>query len=179
MLNEGVASSLLGGWRAAGIYTISDGSPFGITDNAYGFCNGAGVLEDRPMMIGNPRPSGFHPTIGQWFNTAAFDFSGSCPATGLVNLTGPFDVTKAFGNAPRYFSKVRNPGVNNLDFSLQKDFKLPLEQARLTFQADAFNVLNHAQFAEPVSDPLQPNFGTITRTAINNRTLQLGLHLYF
>ena len=74
-------------------------------------------------------------------------------------LPGPSDVRKAFGNAPRYFANVRNPGVNNFDFSLQKDFKLPFsEQTRLTFQADAFNVLNHAQFAEPVSDPQQPNY---------------------
>jgi hypothetical protein len=179
-LNQGIASEVLGGWRAAGIYTISDGTPFGVTDNAYGFCNGAGVLEDRPTMIGSPLPSGFKQGPTQWFNAAAFDFSGTCPAKGLVDLTGPFDVHKAFGNAPRYFSNLRNPGVNDFDFSLQKDFKLPLtEQTRLTFQADAFNVLNHAQFAEPVSDPLQPNFGVITRTAVNSRTLQLGLHLYF
>ena len=91
-----------------------------------------------------------------------------------------FDPTKAFGNAPRYFSNIRVPGTNNVDFSVQKDFKLPItEQTRLTFQADGFNLLNHPQFAEPVSDPGQSSFGTITRTAVNNRTLQLGLHLYF
>src|SRR5438067_2201902 len=62
-LNQGAASSLLGGWRLSGVYTISSGYPFGITDNAYGFCNAAHVLEDRPNMIGNPLPSGFHQTI--------------------------------------------------------------------------------------------------------------------
>jgi len=47
-------------WRLANsaIYTISAGTPFGITDNAYGFCNGAGVLEDRPNIIGNLLPAG-------------------------------------------------------------------------------------------------------------------------
>ncbi len=179
-LQHGVGSEVLGGWRATGIYTISDGYPFGITDNSYGYCNAAHLLEDRPNLIGNPLPSGFHQNIQHWFNTQAFDFSGTCPAAGLVDLTGPGDPAKAFGNTPRFFSNIRVPGVNNLDFSLQKDFKIPAgEQSRLTFQADAFNVLNHAQFGAPGSDPTNPTFGTITSTSINNRTLQLGLHLYF
>jgi hypothetical protein len=179
-VNEGLASQLIGGWRVSAIYTISAGSPFGITDNSYGFCNGAGVLSDRPNMIGDPLPSGFHQTVAHWFDTSAFDFSGTCPASNLVTLTGPFDVTKAFGNAPRYFSNLRNPGVNNLDFSLQKDFRIPAgEQTRLTFRADFFNLPNHPEFAEPNADPTNQNFGTIGRTAFNNRTIQLGLHLYF
>jgi hypothetical protein len=76
---------------------------------------------------------------------------------------------------------------------LQKDFKIPLgEQTRLTFSADFFNLPNHAQFAEPNSDPetgyhpatstgkRATGFGTIGSTSsLPNRTIQLGLHLYF
>ena len=179
-LNTGVASQVLGGWRTSAIYTISAGTPFGITDNAYGFCNGAGVLEDRPNIIGNLLPAGFQQSPAHWFNTQALDFSGTCPAAGLPNLTGPFDVSKAFGDAPRYFSNLRNPAVNNLDLSVQKDFRIPIgEQTRLTFSADFFNLPNHPQFAEAIADPLNPSFGNIGRTALNNRTIQLGLHLYF
>jgi hypothetical protein len=98
----------------------------------------------------------------------------------LLTPSGPFDTNKAFGNAPRYFSYIRNPGVNNLDFSVQKDFKLPVgEQTRLIFRADFFNLPNHPQFAEPVGDLTNASFGRITRTAISSRTVQLGLHLYF
>jgi hypothetical protein len=180
-LNNGVASQVAGGWRVSAIYTISEGSPFGITDNSYGFCNGAGVLSDRPMVIGNPLPPGFHQTVAHWFDTSALDFSGTCPASNLVVFSpGPFDVTKAFGNAPRYFSNIRNPRVNNFDFSVQKDFKIPAgEQTRLTFSADFFNLPNHPEFAEPNADPTVGNFGQISRTALNSRTIQLGLHLYF
>jgi hypothetical protein len=53
------------------------------------------------------------------------------------------------------------------------------EQTRLTFRADFYNLANHPQFGAPVSDPLQSNFGTINYTSMNNRTVQLGLHLYF
>jgi len=68
--------------------------------------------------------------------------------------------------------------VNNFDFSLQKDFKLR-EATRLTFSADFFNLPNHPEFAEPNADPEISNFGSISRTALPNRIVQLGLHLYF
>jgi hypothetical protein len=179
-VQRGVASQIIGGWRVAGIYTVSGGYPFGITDNSYGYCNAAHTMSNRPMMIGNPLPAGFNQTIQHWFDINAFDFSGTCPAAGLVALTGGYDTTKAFGNAPRYFSNIRVPGVNNIDLSLQKDFKLPLgEQTRLTFRADFYNFPNRPQFGAPVSDPLDSTFGSINYTALSNRTIQLGLHLYF
>jgi hypothetical protein len=177
---SGAASQIIGGWRVAGIYSVANGSPFGITDNNYGYCNVAHTLMNRPMMIGDPLPSGFQQTIHGWLNAGAFDFSGTCSASGLVNLTGPGDPTKAFGDAPRYFSKVRVPGINNINFSLQKDFRIPMgEQTRLTFRADFYNLPNHPQFREPVSDPGQATFGTINSTSLDNRIVQLGLHLYF
>jgi hypothetical protein len=93
---------------------------------------------------------------------------------------GVGDPNKAFGNAPRYFDDLRNPVLNNIDFSLQKDFALPGgDQRRLRIRADFFNLLNHPQFGEPVSDPTDGNFSRIVRTSVNNRTVQLGVHVYF
>jgi hypothetical protein len=196
-LSNGVASDVLGGWRVSTIYTISAGTPFGITDNSYGFCNGAGVLEDRPNIIGNVGSvSGSQRSVNLWFNNQALDFAGTCPGSGLVNSAPAADfccdLTKAFGNAPRFFSNVRAPGVDNLDFSIQKDFKIPAgEQTKLTFEAALFNLPNHPQFAEPVADPTlgyhpaatgqhAAGFGAISGTSFySSRTLQLGLHLYF
>jgi hypothetical protein len=151
------------------------------------------VLEDRPNVIGNIASiSGSRRSVNLWFNNQALDFSGTCPGPGLVALTGPFDTTKAFGNAPRFFSNVRAPGVNNFDFSLQKDFRIPVgEQTKLTFEASVFNLPNHPQFAEPVADPTlgyvaptatehAAGFGAISGTSFySNRVIQLGLHLYF
>ncbi len=197
-LNSGAAGVVLGGWRVATIYTIQAGTPFGITDNNYGFCNSAGVLENRPMLIGNPASiSGSQRSPNLWFNNQAFDFSGTCPGPGLVSTPSTFcsgcQVSAAFGNAPRFFSNVRNPGIDNLDFSLQKDFKIPAgEQTRLVFSADFFNLPNHAQFTEPNADPKTgynpvnssqglrgSGLGTISQTSLPNRIIQLGLHLYF
>jgi hypothetical protein len=178
--NDGVASQIIGGWRATGVYTLSSGSPFGITDNSYGYCNGAHTLSNRPMIVGDPLPQGFNQTLAAWFDRNAFDFSGTCAAPGLFAPTGPGDPKKAFGDAPRYFSNIRNPGVNNLDFSVQKDFRVPGgDGRRLEFRADFFNLLNHPQFAEPIADPGNASFGRITRTSVTNRVVQLGLHLFF
>jgi hypothetical protein len=193
-VNSGVPGEVLGGWRISTIYTIQSGTPLGLTDNSYGFCNGAGLLTDRPMLIGNPGSiSGSQRNPNLWFNNQALDFSGTCPGAGLVDLTGPGDVTKAFGNAPRFLANVRNPGIDNLDFSVQKDFKIPAgEQTRIVFSADFFNLPNHAQFTEPNADPTTgynpanpttglrgSGFGTISQTSLPNRIIQLGLHLYF
>jgi hypothetical protein len=196
-LNSGAAADVLGGWRMSAIYTISAGTPFGITDNSYGFCNGAGVLEDRPNVIGNVASiSGSQRSVNLWFNNQALDFAGTCPGSGLVNSAPAADfccdLTKAFGNAPRFFSNIRSPGVDNLDFSLQKDFRIPAgEQTKLTFEAAIFNLANHPQFAEPVADPTLgyhgptgtqhgAGFGAVSGTSFySNRIIQLGLHLYF
>ena len=177
---DGIASQIAGGWRAAGVYTLSSGSPFGITDNSYSYCNFSHTLTSRPNMIGDPLPDGFKQTTAAWFDRNAFDFSGTCPAPGLLKPTGPMDPNKAFGNAPRYFSNVRNPGTNILNFSLQKDFRIPGgDTRRFQFRADFFNLVNHPQFAEPIADPTNANFGRITRTSVANRVVQLGLHLFF
>jgi hypothetical protein len=63
--------------------------------------------------------------------------------------------------------------------SVQKDVGIPGgDGRRLQFRADFFNLLNRPQFAEPISDPLNANFGRITRTSVPNRVVQLGLHLF-
>src|SRR5437899_9682527 len=136
-LNDGFAGNVLGGWRVSTIYTISAGTPFGITDNSYGFCNGAGVLEDRPTMIANPSISGSRRSPKLWFNNQAFDFAGTCPGPGLVNSAPApefcCDGTKPFGGAPPFFSNIRKPGFDNLSFSLQNEFTVQMgENTRLT-----------------------------------------------
>jgi hypothetical protein len=119
-------------------------------------------------------------TINAWFNTNAFDWSGTCTySSNLLHPEGSAVPSLEYGTTPRFFTNLRAPAVNNLDFSLQKEFKVPLgEQGRLRVRADAFNSLNHTQFGYPdvTSDG---NFGKITSTRIPARVVQLGLHLYF
>jgi hypothetical protein len=168
-LKEGFISHLLGGWQISGIYSAQKGGPVGAFDSCWGYCNPLRSYQIRPYMNGEPLPASFQQTLDHWFNTSVFDFSNSWGDTNVY----------PFGSSPRFLSNVRSPGLNNFDLSLAKSTKLPLgESGRLQFQADLFNAFNHAQFAPPgVSD--DANFGKITATRLNMRTIQLGVHLYF
>ena len=103
-----------------------------------------------------------HPSLQEWFNTACF-------------VAGP---SYAFGNTGR--NVLRGPGLNNLDVSVQRDFRLPLEHATiLTFRAEGYNAVNHPQFAAPSSTAGNSTNGVITATSTNNRQLQFGIHVQF
>jgi hypothetical protein len=57
---------------------------------------------------------------------------------------------------------LTGPGLGNLDLSLSRSFALKLagESGRITFRADAFNVLNHANLGNPASElALSDTFG--------------------
>jgi hypothetical protein len=76
---------------------------------------------------------------------------------------------------------VRQPGAENMDMSLFKNFNLSKrnEGIRLQFRAEAFNVFNHPQFQGPDTIVGDSNFGVITSTVNSPRQLQLALKLYF
>ena len=59
---------------------------------------------------------------------------------------------------------LTGPGVNNLDISIQKSFKLR-GNARFELRADAFNALNHTQFSGVNATA---NFASLTSTTPSN-----------
>jgi len=107
--------------------------------------------------------------VDHWFDPRAF----SMPVAGT------------FGNAGR--SAYRGPGLFNADTSLFK--RIPIrESVTLQFRAEAFNVLNHTNFAFPnqvVFQGTSSNYsysesaGQITNTATTSRQLQFALKLLF
>jgi hypothetical protein len=117
----------------------------------------------RPNQTCNPVLS--HPSLSEWFNTACF----AQPAAGQL------------GNASR--APVSGPDFVNTDFSVIKHF--PIREAmRLDFRAEFFNLLNHAQFANPGgvtgADFNSPaTFATINSTVNNPRVIQFALKLAF
>ena len=88
------------------------------------------------------RPSS-NPTIQQWFNTSAFQ------------QPAPF----TFGNAPRYMSNVRSPGMEVFDIGVQKWFHYR-EILKLQFRAEMFNAFNRANFYSPDGSFGDPRFWT-------------------
>ena len=77
-------------------------------------------------------------------------------------------------------SNARIPGTNNLTASVFKQFPLGFrEGARLELRFEAFNVLNHVQFAAPDTKVGDATFGKITAQANQPRQVQLGMKVYF
>jgi hypothetical protein len=68
-----------------------------------------------------------------------------------------------FGNIPR--NSFRGPHYFNSDFSVLKNIPLT-EHVSLGLGANAYNVFNHPNFANPVSDISSGSFGHITSTVI-------------
>ena len=71
-------------------------------------------------------------------------------------------------------------GATNFDLSLLKTLAVT-ERVHLRFEANAFNVFNHAQFANPSATVSSGLFGVISSTATGTspRQLQLGLKVLF
>ena len=82
------------------------------------------------------------------------------------------------GNTTRNF--FHGPGFWNTDFALRKVTRIT-EGTSIEMRFEAFNLLNHVNFANPVGDVADPNFGRISsiRTGSNSRLLQLGAKFSF
>jgi hypothetical protein len=91
--------------------------------------------------------------------------------------------TSGYG-LPRNF--FRGPGRTNLDMALAKTTQIR-ENVKLEFRAEAYNLLNHAEFANPDTNLFSGTFGQITSTTLGTnitavetqRILQLALRLVF
>ncbi len=159
---NGIASRILGNWQLNAIVTAQTGTAFEV--NAPDVSGTGSSHDSRANCIGNPFiGTSSDPRTGIWINPAAF----AVPAPGT------------FGNCGA--RNLHGPGFTNADLSLFKSFPVT-ERARFEFRAEAFNALNHANFANPFSfySPATVGaFGQITSTVGDPRELQLALKLYF
>jgi Carboxypeptidase regulatory-like domain len=156
---NGLANAVLGGWQVSSVITMKAGLPLGIdaqTNNTNSFGGG-----QRPNISGDiTRPRNVDP-VKEWFNTAAF--------------TQPAPFT--FGNAPRFLSSPRAPGLNNWDIGISKMFQ-PIEHLRIQFRSEFFNAFNHANFYLPNTTFGDPGFGSLNQT-LPARDIQFALKVLF
>jgi hypothetical protein len=69
---------------------------------------------------------------------------------------------------------LRGPNQSNLDFPVEKLF--PLAESRaLEFQVDFFNLFNHPNRDNPVSDISTADFGKVLRFSSSPRIIQFAL----
>ncbi len=177
-LSDGWEGHLLSGWRVSGIFSLTSGSPVGVNDGGYTYGSQARTIGVRPTLLENPGLA--HKTRGEYFNTAAFDWSGTnAYSSNALQPEGAANPAYAFGNEPRYDGAIRSPRYDNLDFSLQKSIKVPIrDNTLLRFRADGFDVLNHPIFSPPDGLP-DATYGQITSTRGGPRIIQLSVHLTY
>jgi hypothetical protein len=144
--NNVVNREALGGWQVSGITTIQSGSPFTVYNSAQDF-SGFNQFDDRPDVIGTGPLTQDNRSPDAAFNTAFFS---KTPPTGRVGTAG----------RDQYYG----PGLANYDFSAAKNFPLGTERIRLQLRADLFNIFNHTNFSNPVSNESSSSFGKITAT---------------
>jgi len=160
---------LLGGWQANGILILQSGIPYNVTiptDQA-----NVGLSNQRPNLVAPPY--------------------ANCGDGHLVNCISLADyqlpALYTWGTAGR--NLLYGPGLRNLDFSMFKSFAI-YEKMRLEYRAELFNILNTPNFSNPSGGlPSLPsgtytysapgNFGNITSTSNNNRSIQMALKFVF
>jgi hypothetical protein len=193
----GFASNFLKGWELGSIVSVSSGSPFTATWGADGDPLGTKYNGDFSMAFPNII-SGCDPIHGgvRYLNpncfaipTAPASFAAQCgqptPAPNVTTVLCP----NLLGNAGR--NSLYGPGLATVDFSVFKNTYVPRisESFNVQFRAEAFNVLNHANFAAPnflndannsifdASGAVLANAGVLGRTVTSARQIQLGVKL--
>jgi outer membrane receptor protein involved in Fe transport len=171
--SSGIASYILGGWQASGIFTASDGNPFyvGSSGRQVPTIFGASA-QVRPDWIGGDRAfsSAINPgDTEHYFDTSVFGI----PAVNTL------------GNAGRNI--LIGPGHLNFDLNLVKNIPLPIKEgSRLEFTGGFFNLFNNPSFGQPSSAVWNgtngrpvPEAGRIRSVKNRARQIQLGLKLTF
>jgi Carboxypeptidase regulatory-like domain/TonB dependent receptor-like, beta-barrel len=159
-------------WSVGGVWQARSGFPILIftTD-----VTGLGTASARPDLV---------PGVPIWIPD---------PSTGPGKKLNPsaFVVpsTTRQGNLPR--NSIYGLGANQVDLSMQRAFTIT-EKIHLSFRMDAFNILNHPNFANPSGQVGNGTFGTFTQMLNRGlgglnplyqiggpRSLQLSLRLAF
>jgi TonB-dependent Receptor Plug Domain/TonB dependent receptor len=200
----------LGGWEPGVIFTASDGVPFSATwgtgsdpqnslsSDDWAFPNRLGGSGCKSLTNpGNPNyyvktecfsvPS-WPGDMNSWAANCDQFPPNAQPTTGLVAATFP-QCFNLRGNARRNI--LIGPGVTSLDFSVFKNNYIPRisERFNIQFRAEMFNILNHPNFAPPVSPTntdifdgtgtQNPSAGLLTKTTTTAREIQFALKVIF
>jgi hypothetical protein len=165
LLTSGPLGYIAGGWKISTILSRTSGTPLNVTGSS-GLLNAPGntQLADRNYSVNAITNSNVN-GVRQYLNAAAFsDVSTTAGVT-----------TARFGTSGR--NSVRGPGLFDLDASLKRTFPI-YDSIGIDLMAEAFDVTNTPQFANPASNISAGGFGTITTSNVN-RTLRLSARVSF
>jgi len=142
----------IGGWTVSGTFFRRSGFPFSVVDGAFLNSLSGYNLADVGTVLAQP--------------VAGAAIPKGCSGTAVNNACF---TTAQFGTPSNFIGSLgrnalRGPGYFNTDLSLRKNFKLG-EHRELQIGVNAYNILNHPNFANPVANTNNPSqFGTIIST---------------
>jgi hypothetical protein len=161
---------VLGGWTLSGSVRYQSGAPLQIW-SINPFAATLGYSDFIPGVLANwngQNPYGDKSNPANYLNPAAF----SSPAA------------FTFGDAPRYWSKIRAPWIKQESLSLRKTFSIT-ERLKFELGADATNPFNIVRWGSPNTTVgiagapfVLPTFGQITSTQ-DARQMQINMRLAF
>ena len=178
---------IVGGWQATGLYSFRTGTPLN--------CTASGMYNTNYLNAAYCVLAPGVTTVSA--NGLTFDQLG-IPSL-FSNTSAGNDFVPASSGVVGTRGILRGLDFWNADVAVSKFFRLPKESMRLQFRAEAYNVFNHENFANPSTTNLslvqQPGltsagtyaaygsatFGEITSTnsASTPRVLQMALRLTF
>jgi Carboxypeptidase regulatory-like domain/TonB dependent receptor len=171
------------GWQLNTIIAFQSGNPVTIFSNDDQSFQDSGL--DRADRVGTPQR--FNARDIRTFSPDPNGVNGSClngPSTGHFYFNPlAYDCANiqpfTFGNSGR--NSLRGPGINNVDFSIFKHFKIR-ENSDLEFRSEFFNAFNHTQFLLSGNSSsvagFNDTFGQLTQ-ARDPRIIQFALKLRF
>ena len=152
-----ITKTLLGGWEIAGVSIFRTGTPLEISPSISGVTIGAvttGSYTFGPLFY----TTGSGPLVMN-----AQGNNGENINTGAVYLGQPGEV------APWPRTYARNPGTNNTDLSIYKNFRLNGDGRKyLQLRLEAFNAFNHTQFSGYNTSTNMTTAAGATGTAVLN-----------
>jgi len=158
---NGVLHRALGGWELSGINQFQSGVPLSVRTSADIAGVGTGSGSQFWNLVGDPSTSvGAFTSSAVYFNTAAF----AIPAAGT------------YGTQLR--NSLRGPGFWTWDMGLRKNIAT-FEKQSLQFRFEVFDILNHPNWNNPVTDPTNGSFGKVTGKSNDDRQMQLALKYIF
>jgi len=160
-----MAHHVIGGWRMAGIFTLTSGRPFTVYS---GQSTASNIVNSLADCAGCTRKDGaaLNDSTGFVFY---FDDAQrrkfSIPAAGSI------------GNTPRNF--FESSRFVNFDASFAKHLKMG-EKHNLEIRADVTNLTNTPTFGFPTATFTSATFGRIRDTVLSSsRKIQMGARVYF
>jgi hypothetical protein len=141
--------ALTGGWEISGTVFAHSAFPFSVVDDvtALGFYYADGASDQEVQVLAQP---------------ATKSIPRKCTSTTTPCWTASdFATSTGFGTIAR--NSFRGPGYFNTDFSLRKNFRLS-DRFHFEVGANAYNVFNHPNFANPSSSLSSSNLGVISST---------------